>query len=90
LGMHVEGWRLAFILVAAPGLLLAPLVYFSVKEPPRGYSDPPTAVLEGMPSFASSLKELLHKPAYRWVLLAGFQIALATYGVTAFQAPPPR
>lgn len=87
LGMHVEGWRLAFILVAAPGLLLAPLVYFSVKEPPRGYSDPPTAVLEGMPSFASSLKELLHKPAYRWVLLAGFQIALATYGVTAFQAP---
>jgi predicted MFS family arabinose efflux permease len=87
LGIHVEGWRLAFILVAAPGLLLAPLVYFSVKEPPRGYSDPPTAVLQGTPSFASSLKELLQKPAYWWVLLAGFQIALATYGVTAFQAP---
>jgi predicted MFS family arabinose efflux permease len=87
LGIHVEGWRLAFILVAAPGFLIAPLVYFSVKEPPRGYSDPPAAVREGVPSFRSSLEELFRKPAYWWVLLAGFQIALATYGVTAFQAP---
>lgn len=86
-GMHVEKWRLAFVLLAAPGFLVALLVYFSVKEPPRGYSDPPTAVRQGALSFASSLKELLRKPAYWWVLLAGFQIALATYGVTAFQAP---
>ncbi|MFM0287943.1 spinster family MFS transporter [Paraburkholderia megapolitana] len=87
LGVHVEGWRLAFVLVAAPGLLIAPLVYFSVKEPPRGYSDPPTVTPQAAPGFVPSLKELLHKPAYLWVLLAGFQIALATYGVTAFQAP---
>ena len=32
-------WRTAFIVVGAPGLLIALLVRFTVKEPPRGYSE---------------------------------------------------
>src|ERR1700733_13492935 len=39
LGTHVEGWQLAFMVLGALGLLVACLVHFSVKEPPRGYSD---------------------------------------------------
>jgi MFS family permease len=33
------GWRAAFLLVGLPGLAIAALVRFTLKEPPRGYSD---------------------------------------------------
>jgi len=34
------GWRVAFMVVGAPGLILALLVKLIVREPPRGHSDP--------------------------------------------------
>jgi len=34
------GWRVAFMVVGAPGVILAVLVKLLVKEPPRGHSDP--------------------------------------------------
>jgi len=33
------GWRAAFLLVGLPGLLIALLVRFTLKEPPRGFSE---------------------------------------------------
>jgi MFS family permease len=33
------GWRVAFMVVGAPGMILALLVKLLVKEPPRGHSD---------------------------------------------------
>lgn len=33
------GWRWAFYLMGAPGLVLAVLTYFTLREPPRGMSD---------------------------------------------------
>jgi predicted MFS family arabinose efflux permease len=35
------GWRVAFMVVGAPGIAMALLVKGFVKEPPRGHSDPP-------------------------------------------------
>ena len=32
------GWRVAFLVVGLPGVLLALIVQLTVKEPPRGYS----------------------------------------------------
>ncbi|CAE6871605.1 hypothetical protein R69746_08471 [Paraburkholderia aspalathi] len=86
-GGHLEGWQLAFVLLGVSGLLVASLVYFSVKEPPRGYSDPPTAMRQEAHSFASSFKELLSKRSYWWMTLASFQTTLVMYGVISFQAP---
>ncbi len=34
------GWRVAFMVVGAPGVILALLVKLLIKEPPRGHSDP--------------------------------------------------
>src|SRR5580700_357053 len=34
------GWRWAFVIVGLPGILLALLTAMSLKEPPRGYSEP--------------------------------------------------
>ena len=33
------GWRMAFISLGAPGLLLAALAFFTLREPPRGLSE---------------------------------------------------
>ena len=35
------GWRVAFMVVGAPGVILALLIKLIVREPPRGHSDPP-------------------------------------------------
>ena len=35
------GWRVAFMVVGAPGVAMALLIKLIVKEPPRGHSDPP-------------------------------------------------
>ena len=44
---QVQGWRVAFVVIGAPGVLLAVLLLLTVKEPPRGFSDPPgTAKVE--------------------------------------------
>jgi MFS family permease len=34
------GWRIAFMVVGAPGVVMALLVKLIIKEPPRGHSDP--------------------------------------------------
>ncbi len=36
---EVYGWRVAFVVVGAPGLLLALIVRFTIKEPTRGWAD---------------------------------------------------
>lgn len=35
------GWRMAFIALGAPGLLLAVVTFFTLREPPRGMSEQP-------------------------------------------------
>src|SRR5690606_22987968 len=40
---QVEGWRVAFFVIGAPGVLVALLLLLTVREPPRGFSDPPGA-----------------------------------------------
>ena len=37
--VQAYGWRTTFVLVGLPGLLVAALVYLTIKEPPRGFSD---------------------------------------------------
>jgi len=33
------GWRTAFFVVGVPGILVSAIVYFTIKEPPRGFSE---------------------------------------------------
>ena len=34
------GWRMAFVVVGAPGVIMALIIKLIVREPPRGHSDP--------------------------------------------------
>jgi MFS family permease len=84
---NVEGWRLAFILIGAPGVLVALLLWLTVKEPPRGYSDPPSAQTLQKASMAETLRMLAGKPTF-WAMAIGASLtALVGYGLSGFQAP---
>lgn len=84
---NVEGWRLAFILIGAPGLIIALIVFFTVKEPPRGFSDPPGVQRVEKASFVETMKELGTKPTFWLMSVAASTTALVGYGLYGFQAP---
>lgn len=84
---QVEGWRVAFVVVGAPGVLIGLLTLLTVKEPPRGYSDPPGNATHERTGLKETLQELAGKPTF-WHMAAGASIiALVGYGLVAFQAP---
>jgi MFS family permease len=84
---QVEGWRVAFVVVGAPGLLIGLLTLLTVREPPRGYSDPPSKASAERAGLKQTLHALAGKPTF-WFMAAGASIiALVGYGLVAFQAP---
>lgn len=81
---QVEGWRVAFVVVGVPGLLVSLLVWRTIKEPPRGYTDP--AALQGLEkaSFREALAVLIKKPAYRHIVFGATLASFIGYGVGQF------
>lgn len=81
---QVEGWRIAFVVVGLPGLLLSLIVWHTIKEPPRGYTDP--AALQGLEKagFGEAMRVLWKKPAYRHVVIGAMLASFVGYGVGQF------
>jgi len=79
------GWRFAFILIGGIGVVIAIIFKLTVKEPPRGYSDPPGTTRPGKATFVEALKELRSKPTF-WIMSVGAMLAsFCGYGITTFQ-----
>jgi MFS family permease len=72
------GWRMAFIALGAPGLLIALVCRLTVKEPPRGATMAADGQPAATPSLRAALRELGSKSSF-------FHIALAT-GLVNFVA----
>ncbi len=83
----IEGWRIAFIVVGLPGVLIALVVMFTIKEPPRGYSDPPDSSPKTPMHWGEAFQELKHKPTFWWMAIGASMVAFVGYGLTSFQAP---
>ena len=84
---NIEGWRIAFVVIGAPGLIIALIVLFTVKEPPRGFSDPPKMERRDSAGILETLRELMTKPTF-WTMAIGAALtALVGYGLSGFQAP---
>jgi predicted MFS family arabinose efflux permease len=80
------GWRMAFMIAAVPGFLLALLVWLTVSEPPRGGQDRLAGGSEEIPPFSAVLKRIAERRSLRH-LLAGSTIASAVgFGLNAFLA----
>jgi predicted MFS family arabinose efflux permease len=84
-------WRLAFVLVGLPGLLIALLVKVFIKEPPRGHSETKLeefpARSDEMPPPAWQVAKLLFG---RWamvhVIAGATLVSLAGYATNAYAA----
>jgi len=79
-------WRDAFIILGVPGILVGVLVYFTVKEPPRGYSDPPGSPKLEARGFGETLGRLAGNKSYWLNIAAATLVAFVGYGVSSFQA----
>lgn len=84
---NTEGWRIAFVVIGLPGVLIAMLLMMTVKEPPRGYSDPPDAIKLEKASIVDTLKELSRKPSFWWMAAGASLVAFVGYGLFTFQIP---
>ena len=80
-------WREAFWVLGIPGVIVGAIIYFSIQEPPRGYSDPvgtPRVAAAGM---GDTLKALAGKRTYWLNVIAATLIAFVGYGISNFQGP---
>ncbi|GHF30366.1 MFS transporter [Kordiimonas sediminis] len=79
----VYGWRMTFFLVGIPGVLLAIVVRFAIKEPIRGQFDEGVALKE-RPSFLQTLKFLMTLKSFPYFAFGCAMSAFVSYGVGNF------
>ncbi len=79
---QLYGWRVAFMAVGVPGLLLAVLVRLTLREPPRGHADGrASAVKAEQPPLREVAQIMWKRKSFRHLVVAiGIQ-AIAGYGV---------
>ena len=77
------GWRAAFYVVGLPGIALSFVVWFTLREPPRGFADGGT-VPAAPPPVGEVFRNVVYKAAFWHLALAAALHAFVGYGVTGF------
>ncbi|HAK63530.1 MAG: spinster family MFS transporter [Pseudomonadota bacterium] len=79
---ELYGWRVAFLSVGLPGLLLAVVVRLTLREPPRGHADGGARVAAAaQPPIRDVARALWKQKSFRHLALATAVQAIAGYGV---------
>ncbi|MFK7896290.1 MAG: spinster family MFS transporter [Myxococcota bacterium] len=78
------GWQAAFFAVGAPGILLAAITRFTMKEPPRGAFD--QGADTAMPTLQEFLRFIQKRPSIRHMLAGSAAQTLFLAGAGAFHA----
>jgi predicted MFS family arabinose efflux permease len=81
---QAHGWRAAFLALGAPALLVAVLALLTLREPPRGLSDPPGQVRQTPPPMTTVLSFLLGKRSVRHILIGAALAAISMNGIGQF------
>lgn len=79
------GWRVAFVVVGLPGILLAIIVRFTLAEPIRGMSEKKVVDPDNT-SFLGVLALLWSRRSFRHMALAGALNAFVGYGTASWSA----
>jgi MFS family permease len=81
------GWRMTFVLLGAPGVLIALLIWLTVKEPPRVYSAGRIAAAPApAPPFFAVCKFLLSRNSFVHMSVGAALHAVVWYSGTTFNA----
>lgn len=83
---QVLGWRIAFLAVGLPGILVAVLVKLTLREPPRGMSEQLTQVADAVP-LGVVFAELWNRRSFRHLSLAAGLHAFVGYGAGNWMPP---
>lgn len=81
------GWRMTFLVVGLPGILLAVILRFTLKEPPRGHSDKDSDVANEQHSMKDVFKLLREKKSFRYIAVGAGFAAYVSYTVTSWMPP---
>jgi predicted MFS family arabinose efflux permease len=81
------GWRPAFAIVGLPGLLLALLTQFTLREPARGLSEGGEASDAATPSLMDVIRRLASRRSFLHVAAGVTMASFGGYGIGAFTAP---
>ncbi len=82
-GESVLGWRMTITLAGLPGLLLAPLVWLTIREAPRIPAAAASAAF--MQPFIASARHLWQRRSLRHLFLACTVHSAVVHGTSAFQ-----
>ncbi len=74
------GWRTAFIVAGAPGILMAGLVWFTMKEPRRRFAPVAGAATTPRATFKEALAEIRASKAFIPLTIAAGTVAFLSYG----------
>jgi MFS family permease len=85
-GNQTLGWRMTFILAGVPGIMIALILWLTVKEPPRGLSDGVSRAAERapVPGMFAVLHTLWQKRSFRHLTLAAALHSVVWYASGAF------
>lgn len=75
------GWRLAFLVVGLPGILLAVVVRFTVQEPVRGWAEGASGNVASAPPLGEVLRLLWSRQSFRFLAMAASMQAFIIYGI---------
>jgi MFS family permease len=78
------GWRAAFLVAAAPGLVLAVLAFFTLKEPRRMIAKATAQMSDGLATFGETFRYLSSKRAYWYLAWAAGIRAFLGYAAATF------
>jgi len=79
------GWRMAFVIAGAPGILMAILFRLTIREPVRGASEGRDVSRETKTTLVEDCRYLLSMPTVRWLLVANLFALLYSTGKTAWE-----
>ncbi|REL25117.1 MFS transporter [Thalassotalea euphylliae] len=82
----VFGWRTAFLVVGAPGIILAVIVRYTLKEPLRGLAENKVINEQSPPSFKETLKLLMSRSSFVHMALGSALTAFVGYGFVNWSA----
>lgn len=80
-------WRAAFVVVGAPGVIVALIAWLTIREPPRGGLDPAHVDTGGTPSLLTVVRRVARKPALLHMVWAGVIVNFSALGFLQFLHP---